>query len=117
VNFLECKGKEEAASQALMALKLWSSDSYYSQRFPRHMIGIHLVAYFGAQQAINAILGSQYTDPKDSHGQMPLSWAAENGHEAVVKLLQPNTQRFILIDSSPLITSRQDCPIYFVIWR
>jgi ankyrin repeat protein len=28
-------------------------------------------------------------DPKDSeHGRTPLSWAAEGGHEAVVKLLQ-----------------------------
>ena len=26
-------------------------------------------------------------ESKDQYGQTPLSWAAENGHEAVVKLL------------------------------
>jgi ankyrin repeat protein len=33
------------------------------------------------------MLGSQYLDSKDCHGRTPLSWAAENGHEAVAKLL------------------------------
>ena len=27
-------------------------------------------------------------DTKDGYGQTPLSWAAENGHEVVVKLLE-----------------------------
>jgi len=32
--------------------------------------------------------GKANVDSKDENGQTPLSWAAENGHEAVVKLLQ-----------------------------
>jgi ankyrin repeat protein len=33
------------------------------------------------------ILDSNSPDVKDSYGRTPLSWAAENGHETVVKLL------------------------------
>jgi ankyrin repeat protein len=87
IDFLEHKLKVEAASQALMAVKRWNSNLYDSQRFPKHMLGIHLVAYFGAQNPMKAILGSQHPDSKDDDGQTPLSRAAEAGHEAVVKLL------------------------------
>jgi len=33
-------------------------------------------------------MGKVEVDSKDTYGQTPLSRAAENGHEAVVKLLQ-----------------------------
>ncbi|PVH72419.1 hypothetical protein DL98DRAFT_397103, partial [Cadophora sp. DSE1049] len=31
--------------------------------------------------------GKVEADSKDKYGQTPLSWAARNGHEAVIKLL------------------------------
>jgi ankyrin repeat protein len=51
------------------------------------MTGLHLAAYFGVDDAVRVLLGSNSPDSKDSHGRTPLSYAADNGHEAVVKLL------------------------------
>jgi ankyrin repeat protein len=88
IDFLKCKPKVEASSQALMAVKRYYSNNLYnSQRVPRHMTGLHLAAYFGVQEAVNSLLDSPSKDPKDSYGRTPLSWAAEEGHEGVVKLL------------------------------
>jgi ankyrin repeat protein len=41
---------------------------------------------------VKLLLAQDGVDPdsKDTSGRTPLSWAAENGHEAVVKLLQSN---------------------------
>ncbi|KAH7218869.1 hypothetical protein DER44DRAFT_804898 [Fusarium oxysporum] len=49
---------------------------------------VHVMSRYGVAGALGAILkradqvGSNI-DAKDSHGRAPLSWAAENGHEAV----------------------------------
>ena len=87
----------------------------YSQHVPRHVIGVHLAAYFGLNEVMIALLKNWYNldsqdtygetpfsyevvmklllergaelEIKDKHGRMPLFWAAEKGHEAVVKLL------------------------------
>jgi hypothetical protein len=86
IDFLLCEMKVEAASQALMAIKSWRSG--YSQEFPRQMTGLHLAAYFGIQEAANFLLGhDKRPDLTDSYGWTPLSWAAANGHEAVVQQL------------------------------
>jgi ankyrin repeat protein len=88
LNFLECEAKTEASSQALMAVKSYSGHSDYSQEVPRQMTGLHLAAYFGVHEAANTLIGRGHSlDLKDSYGRTPLSWAAEMGHEAVVKLL------------------------------
>ncbi|CZR65340.1 related to nucleoside phosphorylase [Phialocephala subalpina] len=84
LKLLESEHKVSGCSQAMMA-----SGSYpgYSQRVPEQMTGLHLVAYFGVDKAVQFLISSDSPDPEDSYGRTPLSWAAENGHEAVVKLL------------------------------
>ncbi|PVH90366.1 hypothetical protein DM02DRAFT_500703, partial [Periconia macrospinosa] len=88
INFLESEAKVEASSQAMMVDKRYSSHSNYSQEVPRHMTGLHLAAYFGLEEEANTLLaGGHRPDLTDSYGRTPLSYAAGNGHEAVVKLL------------------------------
>jgi hypothetical protein len=86
VEFLQKQAQVEASSQALMAVKRRSGD-VYSQEVPKQMTGLHLAAYFGVDKAVQFLIGSDSPDPKDSYCRTPLSWAAERGHEAVVKLL------------------------------
>jgi ankyrin repeat protein len=61
----------------------------YSQEFPKHVTGLHLVAYIGLTKIIWLLLEREGVDinSKDSDGRTALSWAAESGHEAVVRLL------------------------------
>ncbi|KAJ3454410.1 hypothetical protein MRS44_018304 [Fusarium solani] len=87
ISFLESDTKVESSSQALMAVK-WPWTGEYSQNVPRQMTGLHLVAYFGIEEATNEFLSNDHElDLEDSLGRTPLSYAAANGHEAVVKLL------------------------------
>jgi ankyrin repeat protein len=64
---------------------------------------------------INA--GKVDINSKDRYGQTPLSWAAEGGHEAVVKLLQS----FNSVNLSPLPTLLVNPStllyIFFIIYR
>ena len=59
------------------------------EQFPRSFYGVHYAAYFGLKDILRLLLVKPKVDPdtKDSDGRTPLSWAAENGHEAAVKLL------------------------------
>ncbi|KAK4079824.1 hypothetical protein Trihar35433_929 [Trichoderma harzianum] len=91
IDLLECKAKMEAASQILMAVRpLKSSDllSRFIERIPRELTRLHLAAYFGVETAVGHFLRKgDNPDLKDTYGRTPLSWAAENGHAAVVALL------------------------------
>ncbi|KAI9843643.1 MAG: hypothetical protein M1837_006225 [Sclerophora amabilis] len=59
----------------------------YSQRAPK-VSGIHLCALSGLGDLTMTLLeGMSTADLLDSEGRTPLSWAAQWGHEAVVKLL------------------------------
>ncbi|OPB39220.1 hypothetical protein A0O28_0049260 [Trichoderma guizhouense] len=91
IDLLECKAKMEAASQILMAVRpLKSSDllSRFIERIPRELTRLHLAAYFGVETAVGHFLRKgDNPDLKDTYGRTPLSWAAENGHVAVVALL------------------------------
>ena len=87
VDFLKSEAKVTASSQA-MIVSLNYYFKGYSQKAPRQMKGVHLAAYFGLRDMMTALLKNRYEpDSKDSDRRTPLSWAAENGHEAVVKLL------------------------------
>jgi hypothetical protein len=87
IEFLQKQGQVEASSQVLMADKDLLEYAEYSQEFPKQMTGLHLAAYFGVDKAIQDLLDSNNPDLEDSDGRTPLSHAAENGREAVVKLL------------------------------
>ena len=89
-DFLQNSVKVEAASQAMIAhQETWLARR--SQEVPRQMTGLHLAAYFGIEQASNALLSKGHaSDPLDSYGRTPLSWASQGGCEAVVKLLLEN---------------------------
>jgi hypothetical protein len=77
VDFLDSKAKVEASSQGLLATKRFSSDSSYSQNFPRQMTGLfrlYLAAHFRVQEAMNALREKGVkADSKDERGQTPLS--------------------------------------------
>jgi ankyrin repeat protein len=87
MEFLRKQAQAEAAIQGLMAFKQWPWQSQYSQQIPKQMTGLHLASYFGIHDAVRDLLGSNDPDLKDSYNRTPLSWAAKNGHGAVVKLL------------------------------
>jgi ankyrin repeat protein len=66
----------------------------YSQKFPRHVTGMHLAASFGLTCLLQDLIDGDgnghrlHIDVQDSpYGQTPLLRAAENGHELAVELL------------------------------
>jgi hypothetical protein len=88
VDFLQCKTKVEASSQALMVIRQYGRFSGYTQDFPQATTGLHLAVYFGAGDIVEALIQKGVEiDAKNSYGQTPLSWAAHEGHKAVVKQL------------------------------
>ncbi|TPX07668.1 uncharacterized protein E0L32_010666 [Thyridium curvatum] len=90
MEFLTDVAKVEASSQTLLAssMRQWGPSYKYSQRVPQQVVGLHLAAYFGVQEAGHILLqASKNVDVCDSYSRTPLSWAADSGHEAVVRLL------------------------------
>ncbi|EHK20561.1 uncharacterized protein TRIVIDRAFT_112704, partial [Trichoderma virens Gv29-8] len=86
LDFLQYQAKVEASSQALFAVKELGKP-HYSQNVPKQIMGLHLAAYFGIEKAVQVPLNLHGWDPEDSYNRTPLSWASENGHEAIVRLL------------------------------
>jgi len=88
LDFLRNDSLVEAQVQGLMTIKQpWSYESY-SQVYPKQMRGLHVAAYFGISKATKTLLHSNSNnDLKNSFSRTPLSYASENGHEAVAKML------------------------------
>ncbi len=90
LDFLGRFAHLQAASQALFADKE-VFPSGYSQQVPQQVTGLHLAAHFGLDRVACALLLSMApednVDQVDSCGRTALSWAAENGHGKVVRLL------------------------------
>jgi hypothetical protein len=96
---------DEALVDCIVQGALTSKYKYkgYSRYFPNRTSGLHLTAMYGLFYLTESLLllntGKVDADSKDNNGRPPLSWAAENGHEEVVKLLlekdaDPNSQDY-----------------------
>jgi ankyrin repeat protein len=104
ISFLEMQAQVEAAVQALFAHKR------FFQRYPKEMTGLHLAAYFGLEEALQKLWCTCGIDIDERNGRTPLSYSAENGHEAVVKLLLENGASVNIADSrgwTPIIHAIQ----------
>ena len=86
-EFLTIQSKVNAYNQGLLTEQRWSHDSGYSQRVPEQMTELHLAAIFGLLKIIIILLDNQDPNQSNKNGQTTLSYAAEHGHEAVVRLL------------------------------
>src|SRR5271156_2090642 len=88
LKFLNDDSKVSGLSQVLFISEEYRYPGY-SQSPCIQFSGMHVVAYFGLHNIMKLLLAQDGLGPdsKDGYGRTPLSWAAENGHEAVVKLL------------------------------
>ncbi|KAJ5114064.1 hypothetical protein N7456_002598 [Penicillium angulare] len=90
LKFLDSRVGVELSSHPLTD----SSGFLVQNRRPRST-GLHLAAYFGLEEVVKKLTEESFRvngnckdlDLEDLTGQRPLSWAARNGHAAVVKQL------------------------------
>ncbi|KAG4261953.1 hypothetical protein FPRO03_11421 [Fusarium proliferatum] len=83
IEFLKSDSNVESSAQSLMARRRYSG----SQGVPENIKGLHLAAYFGNVAETQILLLETDPDLKDGDCRTALSYAAGNGHSAVVKLL------------------------------
>jgi hypothetical protein len=88
LGFLENEAKLSACIQTRMTSPEYPNIKFLDQEAPSQMTGLHFAAWCGLTQITTTLLKKGYQPAcKDSYGLTPLWWAAEHGHEAVVKLL------------------------------
>lgn len=89
--FLYDEALVDSSIQAMTTLKYKYKG--YSRSFPNRTSGLHFAARYGLLYLTERFLigkhgqGNIGADPKDEYGRTPLSLVAEEGHEAVVRLL------------------------------
>ncbi|KAI1055328.1 hypothetical protein LB506_011510 [Fusarium annulatum] len=96
IEFLKSDSNVESSAQSLMAWGRYSN----SQEVPENIKGLHLAAYFGSLAETQFLLLESDTDLKDGCNRTALSYAACNGHSAVVELLLKNGANIDWRDSS-----------------
>ena len=68
----------------------WSQTHSDREPRPERFVPMHLAAYGGLKWLLLKLLSSKYStdlESRDSHGNVPLIWAARNGHYSAVELL------------------------------
>ena len=82
--------------------------------YPRLWTGMHLAAYLGLDEVVGMLLqAGAEADPKDADNRTPLSWAAEQGHAAVIRLLRMRED--VNINTK---NKRAQCTaLYFAAWK
>jgi len=85
LDFLQCKAKVEAASQAVIPGQRHSHSANHHQCVP----GLHLAAWFGLEREVKTFLLHPEVEvgARDGYGWTPLMWAARGNNYSVVKLL------------------------------
>ncbi|RBA14494.1 hypothetical protein FPRO05_03286 [Fusarium proliferatum] len=96
IEFLKSDSNVESSAQSLMAMRRY----YGSQTVPENITGLHLAAYFGNVAETQILLLENDPDLRDGHSRTALSYAAGNGHSAVVDLLLKNGANIDRRDSS-----------------
>jgi ankyrin repeat protein len=86
IDFLESETNVSVSSSQVLMNPI---DGYSYFGIPIfYTTGLHLAAYFGLKEVMVTLHKNGYCmNFKDFCGRTPLSWAAEIGHEAIVKLL------------------------------
>ncbi|GLA32527.1 hypothetical protein AnigIFM63326_000736 [Aspergillus niger] len=84
IQFLKNDHLVDSAAQALFVS---GPEKGYSQLFPERFRGVHVVAWFGIDVLMREILNYMGPELKDDQDRTPLSYAAQCGHDKVVRLL------------------------------
>jgi hypothetical protein len=90
LKYLSESWKKRQISISYLYLQIRKTENIrVSKEFLLSFSSLHIAAFFGIHQVLlDTPLADLGLDGKDNYyGRTPLSWAAKNGHEAVVKLL------------------------------